>query len=100
MPRTPPHLIPVTPAEDSREGLGAGEGQLQVVPKWVWAGQAGQLSSSLREGTGIGGRQWFCKAFGHMTQGLGVDRLLASSVGLCGPNWLKVGVPWPGRTDF
>lgn len=44
-------------------------------------------------------RRWSWEAFGHMTQGLGV---MASGlhVGLCGPNWLKVGVPWPGQTDF
>ena len=35
------------------------------------------------------------KASEHMAQGLAVGRLLASStLGLGGPNWLKVGVPW------
>lgn len=94
MPRMPPHLIPVQGGVGSRGGSTTGCAQVGV----GWAGWPVKLF--LQGGTGIGGRQWFCKAFGHMTQGLGVDRFVASSVGLCGPNWLKVGVSWPGRTDF
>lgn len=54
----------------------------------------GQFCSPFREEAGIRGRQWFQEAFGHMAQGLGMDRLLISSnLGLGGPNWLKVEVP-------
>lgn len=102
MPGTPPHLRPVPIAGDSREGLGGAsqlEGsELQAVPKWVSVRQADQFSSSFREDTGIVGRQWFWKALGHTVQGLGVDRLLASNLGLSGPYSLKVGIPRSGPT--
>lgn len=61
----------------------------------------GQFSSSFREEAGLGGGQWLQEAFGPMAQGLGEARLLApSNLGLSGPTWLKVGVPWLVRVTL
>ena len=87
-----PQALPVPPAGDSSGAQGEPPhcGQVGVSQAAAWPVQL-----FLQGGTWDGGRQRLQKASEHMAQGLAVGRLRASStLGLGGPNWLKVGVPW------